>query len=199
MKKNWRKWLHLFLQILPLLGVATLIGIVVYGIHLGIFKSTKTLQTFIEKFGHLGILFFIILEIVQVIVPILPGGISTVAGMLLFGTIEGLIYSYIGLIIGEIIAYYLVKHYGHAFVKMVLSKKNYERFEASIAKHHKNIKRFMILTFLIPFAPDDIACFIAGISRMKFKDYLIIILTLKPISIAIYGFILLKFVNIFLF
>ncbi|EOT47757.1 MULTISPECIES: TVP38/TMEM64 family protein [Enterococcus] len=199
MKTGWKKWLHLFLQILPLIGVLSLIGVVAYGIHLGIFHSTKTLQTFIEQFGHLGILFFIILEIVQVIVPILPGGISTVAGMLLFGTFHGLVYSYIGLVIGEIIAYFLVKHYGHAFVKMVLSKKAYERFEASIEKHHKNIKRFMMLTFLIPFAPDDIACFIAGISRMNFKEYLLIILTLKPISIAIYGFILLHFVNLFIF
>ena len=46
------------------------------------------------------------LQIVQVIIPILPGGISSVAGMLMFGNLQGLLYSYLGLIIGEFIGFY---------------------------------------------------------------------------------------------
>lgn len=42
----------------------------------------------------------------QVIIPILPGGISSVAGMLMFGNLQGLLYSYLGLIIGEFIGFY---------------------------------------------------------------------------------------------
>jgi hypothetical protein len=55
----------------------------------------------IKQFGNYAVLCFILLQIVQVIIPILPGGISSVAGMLMFGNLQGLLYSYLGLIIGE--------------------------------------------------------------------------------------------------
>lgn len=190
--------LHIFLQCLPILGVGSLFTLVLYGIHLGIFRTPQALQSFIDQFGSYGVLLFISIQIIQVIVPIFPGGISTVVGMMMFGNVRGLIYSYIGLIIGEIIAYHLVRHYGHGLVKMILSKKSYEKFENLIENKQKNVKTLLILTFLIPFAPDDIACFVAGFSRMKFRDYLLIILILKPISITIYGFILLNAVHLFL-
>ena len=43
------------------------------------FHSVASLQAFIKQFGNYAVLCFILLQIVQVIIPILPGGISSVA------------------------------------------------------------------------------------------------------------------------
>lgn len=198
MSETWKKRLHLALQSLPILGVLILATFVVYGLHLGIFRTTHTLQAFIDGFGQYGILLFIGIQIIQVILPILPGGISTVVGMLMFGPFYGLIYSYIGLVLGEILAYFMVRHYGRGLVRMILSEKSYEKFDALIVKSHKNLRKLLIITFLIPFAPDDIACFVAGLANMRFRDYLTIVLLLKPISIGVYSFILLYVLSQFI-
>lgn len=51
----------------------------------GIFDSAQSLQAFIGRFGNYAVLVFILLQLIQVVIPILPGGISTVAGMVMFG------------------------------------------------------------------------------------------------------------------
>ncbi|MGV8000492.1 hypothetical protein PJP08_29240, partial [Mycobacterium kansasii] len=84
----------------------------IYAYRHGIFQSTDSLQVFIQQFGQYAVLIFILLQIIQVIIPILPGGISSVVGMLMFGTGWGLVYSYIGLVIGEALGFLLVHYYG---------------------------------------------------------------------------------------
>ena len=38
-----------------------------------------------------------------------------------------------------------------------------------------------------PAAPDDLLCFLAGVTRMRFRKFLMVILLGKPLSIAIYS------------
>lgn len=171
--------LQKFIRVLPFLGLFILFSLVLYGLHLGIFKSPVLLKNFIHQFGQWAILVFILLQIVQVVIPILPGGISSVAGMLMFGNIYGLIYSYIGLIIGEVLAFLLVRHYGKGFVKAILSPKKYEEFTDLVGTNdEKKIQKLLIWTLLIPFAPDDIVCLVAGMTDISFTKFLRIILLL---------------------
>ncbi|MDR0922360.1 MAG: TVP38/TMEM64 family protein [Lactobacillales bacterium] len=182
--------IQFLLKCLPIFGLSALVGLVIYAIHLGIFHTTESLQNYIEQFGDGGIALFIFIQFVQVLVPILPGGISTVVGMLLFGPVYGLIYSYIGLILGEVAAFFMVRHYGRGVVKLLLSEKNFKKFDKMMTEGHKNVKKLLILTFLVPFGPDDIACLVAGMSGMKFKDFFVLILLLKPWSVGIYGYLM---------
>lgn len=185
--KHWKK----VMKFLPIIGVSVLLAVVIYGLHLGIFNSPVLLQNFIHGFGKWGVIIFILLQIVQVIIPILPGGISSVAGMLMFGYGYGLLYSYIGLVIGEILGFLLIRHYGKRFAKLILSEKNFDKFEQMVSSNEgKNVKRMLILTMLIPFAPDDIVCLVAGMTTISLKDFLKIILLLKPWSIGVYSFIM---------
>ena len=134
---------------------------------------------------------FILLQIIQVIIPILPGGISSVVGMLMFGTGWGLVYSYIGLVIGEALGFLLVRYYGVSFVQLILSPKKYQKFDQLLTAHTQNIRRFLIWTLILPFAPDDLVCLVAGLTKMSFREYMRIILILKPWSVGIYGLMML--------
>ncbi|WP_423252573.1 TVP38/TMEM64 family protein [Melissococcus plutonius] len=187
--------LQKIIHFLPIVGIAFFAILVIYGYYLGIFRSVHSLQDFIKQFNDYAILFFIILQIIQVIIPIIPGGISSVAGMLMFSNVQGLIYSYIGLIIGEILGFLLVRHYGRNFVKIVLSPSRYNKFERLLEQQGRNIKRLLIVTMLIPFAPDDLVCLIAGLTNISLKEYTKIILLLKIWSVTTYSYIIFYFLT----
>ncbi len=44
---------------------------------------------------------------------------------------------------------------------------------------------------LIPFAPDDLVCLVAGLTKISFKEYIQIVLLLKPWSVGAYSLIML--------
>lgn len=178
-------------QAIPILGLTILILLALTAYHLKIFTSVQSLRSFISQFGEFAVIIFILIQLIQVIVPILPGGISTLVGMLMFGNLPGLFYSYIGLVLGEILVFLLVRNYGTSFIKIILSEKKFIKFQSMIGKQNQNIKKLLVGTLLIPFAPDDLVCLVAGLSAISFKDFLWIILLFKPWSIGIYGYILL--------
>ena len=147
---NQKKFLNGLIRWLPLVGLVLFFGLILWGYSRGIFHSVASLQAFIKQFGNYAVLCFILLQIVQVIIPILPGGISSVAGMLMFGNLQGLLYSYLGLIIGEFIGFLLVRYYGRSFVKIILfcfSVFGYEPlyFKASKLVYFRNNRYVFIL------------------------------------------------------
>ena len=189
--KSFIGFLKKLIYLLPILGLIGFTGLIIYGYSKGIFHSVHTLQNFISQFGKYAVALFIILQILQVIVPILPGGISSVVGILMFGNIPGLLYSYIGLAIGDILVYWLARYYGKPFVKLILNKKRYTQFEKLLDQPKQGIKKLIIVTLLIPFAPDDLVCLVAGLTDFPFKEYLKILLLLKLWSVGVYSFIIL--------
>ena len=166
------------LQIMPIIGLLFFFVLILYAYHHGIFRSSTSLQAFIQ-------------QVIQVIIPILPGGISSVAGMLMFGNGFGLLYSCIGLVIGEAIGFLLVRYYGVAFVQLILSPKKYQKFDELLTRKTKDIKKVLVVTLLLPFAPDDLICLVAGLTKLSFREFMQIVIFLKPWSVGVYSMIML--------
>lgn len=188
---NNHNHLHKYIRIIPIIGLLFFLVLIIYAYQHGIFRSTTSLQRFIQQFGEYAVVIFILLQIIQVIIPILPGGISSVAGLLMFGNGWGLLYSCIGLIIGEAIGFLLVRYYGVSFVQLILSPKKYQKFDQLLTQKTKDIKKVLCLTMLIPFAPDDLVCLVAGLTKISFKEYIQIVLLLKLWSVGAYSLIML--------
>ncbi|MGS6446003.1 TVP38/TMEM64 family protein [Enterococcus hirae] len=188
---NDHNHLHKYIRIIPIIGLLFFLVLIIYAYQHGIFRSTTSLQRFIQQFGEYAVVIFILLQIIQVIIPILPGGISSVAGLLMFGNGWGLLYSCIGLIIGEAIGFLLVRYYGVSFVQLILSPKKYQKFDQLLTQKTKDIKKVLCLNMLIPFAPDDLVCLVAGLTKISFKEYIQIVLLLKPWSVGAYSLIML--------
>lgn len=176
------------IQILPVVGLIVFVIVLLYFRHSGI-TTAHDLQNFIKQFGNFAIVAFIIIQAIQPVIPFLPGGIATVVGMWMFGNLPGILYSYIGLVIGEFALFFLVRRYGPRFARFVLSPKNYQTFENGLQKYTKHIKRALIAAFIVPFLPDDIICLVAGMSELSFREYAQIILLFKLWSVASYGYV----------
>ncbi len=170
------------------ISIIVLIALVVscvYGYKLGIFQSTDAFADFIVQVGYFAPLIFIIIQAVQVVLPVIPGGISSIAGIIIFGPVYGSIYNYIGIVIGSIINFLLARRYGKTLVQSVVSKKIYEKYMGWIEKGDRFDKLFTVAIFL-PVGPDDFLCMLAGLTKMKLKKFVTIILLCKPLALLVY-------------
>ena len=179
------------ITILPILGLCVLIYIFWHFHSLGNHHSEELVKKILNKMGPWAPLGFIIFQMIQVFAPILPGGLSILIGALLFGNILGIIYSYIGGVIGEIIGFEIVRKIGNGLLPYIFSPRVYNKYEKIANEQSVNMEKILIITLIVPFLPDDIACLVSGLSKMKFSHYFIIILLLKPWSIALYSYFLL--------
>lgn len=131
--------------------------------------------------------FFILVQIFQVVFPVIPGGVTTVAGFLIFNPVLAFIYNYLGIVIGSIILFLLVRQYGRRFILLFIDEKTFYKYEAKLDT--QNYENFFILCMLSPVSPADIVVMITGLSRISLKRFILIVLLTKPISIISYSYI----------
>jgi len=177
-----------------LINGSTLVGLIitvlffVYGVQMNLFTSQTALQTFLQRFGWFAPIIFIIFQAIQVVLPISPGAVGCVAGVLIFGSIQGFIYNYIGICIGSIAAFLLARQYGLNYVMNMSNKKVFNKYIGWLKK--TSFERIFATAIFLPVAPDDFLCYIAGVSKMKFKKFVLIILLGKPFAIVMYSLML---------
>ncbi|MBK5262059.1 MAG: TVP38/TMEM64 family protein [Peptostreptococcaceae bacterium] len=167
-------------------GVVLVAIFVIYGYKAGIFSSTEAFRTFVEGFGIWEAFIFIIIQIITVVVPVLPTSVGCIASIVIFGPWFGFLYSYIGICLGSILAFLLSKKHGRNFVMGVVGAKTYDKYIGWIDNQQKFDKMFALAIFF-PGAPDDFLCYIAGLTKMRFRKFVLIIILGKPMSIAIYS------------
>jgi len=170
-----------------IIGLSVSIFFVIYGIKMQIFTSQTALEQFMKSAGIFGPSLFIVFQAVQVVIPILPGGIGCLAGVIIFGPVIGFIYNYIGICFGSVLAFLLAKNYGTEFVRSVLKEKTYEKY-ASWLQKGSNFDKWFALAIISPMAPDDYLCYLAGLTEMRVKKFTLIILACKPFGIAAFSF-----------
>lgn len=181
-KKNAKSIIH----ILSACGmVATLVAMYL-AYEQGLFTSAEKLKDFLDAFGIWGPISFILLQLIQVVIPIIPGGITCVAGIIIFGPFWGFIYNYIGIILGSIINFALARYYGQTLIRTLVSDKVYTKY-ASWLEEGAHFDKLFALAIFFPVAPDDFLCMLAGLTRMTYKKFTTIILLGKPASLLIYS------------
>jgi uncharacterized membrane protein YdjX (TVP38/TMEM64 family) len=168
-------------------GIIGTIILCIYFYHLGIFQNQHALESLVGNRVVLGPLLFILIQIIQVVVPIIPGGISTAAGVLIFGPVQGFIYNYVGIVVGSLILFSLGRKFGQPFVESLISEKTYNKYIGKLSDSKKWDVLFTILIFS-PVAPDDALVLLNSLTKMSFKKFSVIILLGKPLSILAYSF-----------
>ncbi len=173
-------------KIIPLIIFFAAILLCFYGWKRGIFTSQEKLEEFIDGIGVGGALVFTFIQAAQVLMPVLPGGIGYLAGVVLFGTWGSFLCSYIGICLGSVVAFLLAKYYGKPILRHLIKEKHIEKYEKWTSENRRFEKFFALMIFL-PFAPDNLLCYVAGTTEMTFSRFFLIILTCKPFMIALYS------------
>lgn len=168
-------------------GMLILMVLFILGFRMGIFQSADSFRSFIEKGGLWGIVLFITFQAVQVVIPVLPGSLGCVAGIMAFGPIMGFIYNYVGICLGSLWAFLLARQYGRPFVEKITKPEQFEKYQNWLEKG-KRFDTLFAAAIFFPVAPDDFLCFLAGLTKMTVKKFSVIILLGKPAALAAYSF-----------
>lgn len=171
---------------ISIVGILATIAVTIYFMRLGVFKDVNALRGVVGDSVLLGPLVFILIQILQVVIPIIPGGISCAAGVLIFGPFAGFIYNYVGIAIGSILVFILGRQYGKPFILSLVSDKTYNKYIGWL-DNEKRFERLFALAIFFPVAPDDALCLMAGLTKMSLRKFTLIILLAKPVSIFLYS------------
>lgn len=143
-------------------------------------NSIQALRDYIAKFGNMAVFLFILFCFLQVVILPIPGSVAVAAGVALFGPLKCAIYSFIGIILGSIVAFAIGRWVGYKAVKWIVGEDTLKKWLAKLKG-----KDYLILSlmFLLPMFPDDVLCFIAGLSSMTWPYFLIMITITRAISV----------------
>ena len=159
---------------------------VIYGVWSGLFTSKEELQLLIGTAGVLGPLLFILLQITQVVFALIPGGVTCLAGVFMFGPFWAFLYSYLGIIIGSFINFYLARRYGKNFVIRFVSQDVYDKYMEKLNSGRKFDFMFAA-AIILPGFPDDVLCMLAGLTDMRLVKFALILLIGRPASLIFYS------------
>lgn len=135
-------------------------------------RDEARLEMMIESAGIFAPLAYIGVQVVQIVVFIIPGEATQIAGGYLFGVWFGTLYAMIGAAIGTVITFMIGRTSGKGFLEELFSEKQVDQFDPIINSKHSRLVFFLL--FLIPAIPKDVLCYIGGITNLKLKDFLVL-------------------------
>lgn len=174
------------LQAASLAGFLLCLAVAVWGWQTGVLTSQERLSALVEHCGPAGGLLFTAFQAVQVVVPILPGGLGCLVGVLLFGPLWGFAYNYAGICIGSLLAFAVARSCGRPLLSLLFSEKMIQKY-GHWAEERDRFARLFALAIFLPVAPDDFLCYLAGTTDMSWRRYTAIIFLGKPFAIALYS------------
>lgn len=135
-------------------------------------EDPNSLSVWVEEAGIWGPIIFMLLNIAQVLLAIIPGGPFEVAAGTLFGTIPGTLLCDIAMTTGGMITFFLARKFGMKFIELFTTKEKIE----SVKFLHANPKSelLLFLFFLLPGTPKDLMCYVVGITDIKWWKWLLI-------------------------
>jgi uncharacterized membrane protein YdjX (TVP38/TMEM64 family) len=137
-----------------------------------LFDNQERLKEWVESFGPVwGPLVSMALNAAQVLAAPIPGQTIGIANGLLYGLWRGTLYSMVGLIVGRTLAMLLGRWFGRRLVERLVDPQHLARWD-EIIRHRGPF--FLFLIFLVPFLPDDLVCFLIGLSSLSIPHMVIL-------------------------
>ena len=128
----------------------------------------------------MAVILYIVFCFLQVVILPVPGSVTVAAGVALFGPLWCSVYSFIGITLGSITAFAIGRWIGDRAVQWIVGKDTLKKWLEKLKG-----KDYLILSimFLLPLFPDDVLCFVAGLSSMTWPYFLVMITITRATSV----------------
>ncbi len=165
------------IRIIVLIIFLVAMGVITY-FFIPMIKSLRTqagreaLQTRVKSYGVFAPGIYFLICLVQVVVAMIPGEPLELAGGVLFGGFNGFFLCILGITLGEVVVYYLVKLIGKPFIDAMMSKETYNKFK--ILNDEKRLETVIFILFLIPGTPKDALTYFVPLTKIKPSKYFVL-------------------------
>lgn len=130
-------------------------------------------RAWVQISGIWGMIAFVGMTVFQVIIAFVPGEPLEIGAGYAFGAAWGTVLCVIGITIGSLIVFWLVRTFG---VKLLEVFFTYEKIKS--LKFLQNEKRLALITFFLfflPGTPKDLLTYFVGLTKIDFKGFLFIV------------------------
>ena len=165
--------IQIFLISVAILIILALLAwdIIAKGPLTSLLSDRERLTKLVKNAGIFAPLLYILLQITQTIAAPIPGQLVGTIGGLLFGW-WGILWTVIGSAIGFFIVFVLTRKFGRPLIEKLVKKEHLDKFDF-IAGKKAPIILFSI--FVLPGFPDDIVCYVAGLTDIPIKQLMAMI------------------------
>ena len=143
-----------------------------YGAELFSKDSAERVVDYLKANSSIAALLIICIQIVQVVICFLPGQPVQFAASYMFGVARGFAFSITGAVIGTVISFYLAKLLGNDAMNLFFGEEKVRDYKKKLDSGRGLLLAFLI--YLIPGIPKDIVSYVAGISDMRFRPFLLV-------------------------
>lgn len=129
----------------------------------------------IADMGMKGIFLVILMQVIQIVVAVIPGQPMEIISGMLYGTWGGMLVCLVGIFIGTLIVFALVRGVGIKFIRLFFKQESIDKIRKSkIYQNPQKFELFMLIIFCIPMIPKDIFIYLGGISPARTGRFLTI-------------------------
>lgn len=140
-------------------------------------RSLDALRDYIDRSAPYSHLLFFLVQFLSVVLAPIPSNITAAAGGLLFGTWPAFLLTFSAVAAGSLLTFSLARALGRDFADRLVSQKLSEKYQDIL---HSKAPVFLSLAFLFPFFPDDMLCILAGLTKLSFRRFAVIVLATRP-------------------
>ena len=134
-------------------------------------KNYDELKLYLKSKGKIALFIIYFLQILQVIIAFIPSDIINLTSGYILGPTLGFIISYLGLISGTVLAFYIARLFGKKIVTKLVKKDTLDKISLKV-NSSLSIPNIFILS-IIPFMPRDVLVYAIGLTNIKPKKFLI--------------------------
>lgn len=162
------RYLILAFTILLLVGLTLLLGKPI----LEYMEDPAAVTLKLQSLGAWGPIVFMVLNIAQVLLALIPGGPFEVAAGALWGPVWGTLMCDIAMSTGGVITFLFARKFGIKFIELFTTREKIE--SVKFLKANEKSTSLLFLFFLLPGTPKDLMCYVVGLSDIKLGTWILI-------------------------
>ena len=135
-------------------------------------KEPESFRSWVDERGFWGKVAFIGMVVMKVVVAVIPGEPFELAAGYAFGVWEGLLLCMIGITIGSMIVFSLVKKFGVSIIRVFFSQERIDGMKLLHTSKKGNI--ILSIVYIVPGTPKDFLNYCAGLTTIKLPTWLFV-------------------------
>jgi len=163
-----------FIILLALIVVSIIVTVYYFPFFMSLREAAVRAQWIvkIKDSGVKGLAIALGIQITQVVLAAIPGEPVEIAAGFLYGAWGGLTLCLLGIFIGSLIIFMLVKFLGASFVRSIIKDKNIDKLK--FLHNAESLDIVVFILFFIPGTPKDLLTYFVPLTPMKPVRFLLI-------------------------
>lgn len=133
-------------------------------------SQPEKFRDWVREMGIWGKAAYVLMVAFQVVIALIPGEPLEIVAGYAFGAVEGTLLAVLGITLGSLAVFFLVRRFGIMLVHLFFSKERVH--ELKFLKNPKKRNTLIFIVFFLPGTPKDLLTYFAGLTDIRLSHFL---------------------------